>query len=128
MMSTEKLQFHTEDTVSFPAVVRDESVADFLLAAKGVGFTEDVANRIADDLRAKFDKGQAEHGGNLQLRDCMKELYHEFLDQWHYTSGLLSNLEQGQKNGADLQREIRALAQVRTDTVRILKVLLSINE
>lgn len=46
--------------------------------------------------KAKFDKGQREHGGNIVERFLVDEAEKEVLDLWFYLQGLRYKLEQRQ--------------------------------
>jgi len=48
----------------------------------------DILNRIIKDTIAKFEKGQAEHGGNLLERNLLKDIHDESIDQLVYSTAM----------------------------------------
>lgn len=63
--------------INTPESIRDYALERFQILAK-----------------AKYDKGQSEHGGILTDRECLDELEAEIIDFWFYLQGAKMKLKQ----------------------------------
>lgn len=62
----------------------EENAEEESLLIKSAQFRESAMERFLNKARAKYDKGQQEHGGYLPIDVSMNDLEDEVIDQWFY--------------------------------------------
>ena len=72
----------------------EENAEEENLLIKSARFRETAMERFLKKARAKYDKGQQEHGGYLPVDVNINDLEDEVIDQWFYLQAIKVKIHQ----------------------------------